>query len=313
MKKGIILLFAIIACTYNSLKAQAACPIIVKTTFRIITSGVNPCLRTVSFDFINPTSGNKRINLTITVSGVTVINTCIDATGMIGIQRNYTSSPFIVCSLSELEIAITPYTGNDCLGPCAPPIKSIGGSPLPVLFASFDASRSNANTVQLKWATVTETNNKGFSLERMTNGNSWEPVVFVNSQASEGNSNSKLNYQYTDLNNIKGITQYRIKQTDLDGNYKYSEIRAVQGEKQDARTVVFPTPSTDGNVTVLFADAASRDISLLDMTGRTLKQWKAYQNNSLAINSLTSGMYSVRTLNQATGLATTEKIIINAR
>lgn len=314
MKKRIILLFVIVASTYSSLQAQSSCPSIVRSTFRIITSGINPCLRSVSFDFINPSNGSKRINLTVNVNNVTMINTCIDASGQQSVQRNYTSSQFVSCSLNNVEVTITPFTGSNCgNNPCAPTVISIAGSPLPVVFTSFNASRNASNTVLLKWETVTEINNKGFGLERSTNGNDWEAIAFIASQAGDGNSNSRLGYQYTDLNTNKAITQYRIKQMDLDGNYKYSEVRAVQGDQQDARTVVFPNPSTDGNLTIVFADAAPRDISLLDMTGRTIKQWRGFQNNSLAISSLTTGMYTVRTLNKATGTMSTEKILINAR
>jgi len=275
---------------------------------------LTPCQKTISFVFSNPSAGSKSINLTVKVNSAEVLNTCIDASDHVDEQISYVSPQFTACPLSIVEATITPYTNGSCTGQsCTPIIKSGGGSTLPVLFASFSATRSTSNTVLLKWETVTEINNKGFGLERMTNVNSWERVSFITSQTANGNSNSRLSYQFTDLNNNKGISQYRIKQTDLDGNFKYSEIRAVPGDQQGAAILLFPNPSMDGKLTVLFANATPRAISLMDMTGRTVKQWSPYQNNSLFITGLTPGLYTIRSLNQASGTVDTEKIMINAR
>src|SRR5204863_532857 len=126
---------------------------------------------------------------------------------------------------------------------------SNGCIPLPVEFASFTATR-NHSSVLLNWETVTEHNSAGFAVERNINGN-WQQVAYILSQSAAGNSNSALTYQYNDLNTVKGIAQYRIKQVDLDNHSKYSTVRAVRGEGQIGKTIVFPNPSSDGKINMV--------------------------------------------------------------
>lgn len=311
MKKGILLLFTVVSLFTISLSAQTECPAIISSSFQMVNSSLDPCDRMISFDYVNPTSDEKRINLSVFVDGIQVINECIDVPGENGVQKNFVSQTFKACSASFIDVSISPYSGKSCTGiGCIPFSRSLNGSTLPVIISSFTATKTTASTVVLQWVTLTEINNRGFAIERNSNG-SWEQTGFVRSQSPDGNSSSKLNYQFTDINYNKGITQYRIKQTDLDGKSKYSEIRAVRGEQETAKTVVFPNPASDGNITVLFSDAAPRDISVLDMTGRTVKQWKAYQQQSLQVNNLVAGMYSIRAIDQSSGKVIVEKIIIN--
>jgi hypothetical protein len=183
---------------------------------------------------------------------------------------------------------------------------------LPVSYKSFTAAR-NHSIVALKWETAFEQNNSGFAIERNILG-TWEQVAFVPSQAADGNSNSALTYLYNDANNVRGITQYRLRQVDLDARSKYSDIRAVRGEGQAGNTIVYPNPSFDGRVSIVFEDATvSRDASLSDMAGRILKQWKGITNNNIQIDNLTPGMYSLRIVVPETGEQSVEKIIVSKR
>ena len=184
--------------------------------------------------------------------------------------------------------------------------------PLPVNFTSFSATRNNSN-VTLKWQTIWEQNSSGFAIERNTNG-SWEQVAFVNSQAPGGNSSDLLSYQYFDPNNSKGISQYRLRQVDFDNKSKYSEIRTVRGESQIGKIIVYPNPTLDGKVNVSFEDASvKRDVSLMDMSGRMIKQWKAVTNNQITIENLTPGMYTLKVVIPETGEQAVEKIVVNKR
>jgi hypothetical protein len=184
---------------------------------------------------------------------------------------------------------------------------------LPVHFAAFTATRNKAN-VSISWSTATEQNNSGFAVERNVNG-SWEQIAFVASQAFNGNSSSLLSYSYTDFNNVKGVSQYRIKQIDMDATGKYSDIKAVVGESMGGKTVVYPNPSDNGKVNVVFenASATSRDVTVSDMSGRIVKQLRGVTNNNVTIENLNPGMYSLRVVVPATGEQSVEKIVVNKR
>jgi hypothetical protein len=96
---------------------------------------------------------------------------------------------------------------------------------IPVELASF-TSIVNENNVTLKWQTAAEINNSGFEVERqnlspIAQGGIWGAVGFVEGR---GTSSKIQNYTYTDKNLMVGIYNYRIKQIDFDGSYKYSDL-----------------------------------------------------------------------------------------
>ncbi|HKO81717.1 MAG TPA: T9SS type A sorting domain-containing protein [Chitinophagaceae bacterium] len=180
---------------------------------------------------------------------------------------------------------------------------------LPVTFTSFTAKRDQS-AVALQWETSSELNNSGFALERGVNG-VWTELAFIPSRAPGGNSNSKLVYTYDDINTIRTISYYRIKQIDFNGVFKYSEVRSVTGENQKAKTTVYPNPSNNGKVNVVFEESDDKqDVVLVDMTGRLVKQWKAVRNN-IQINNLTPGIYHLRIVNSETGNQSIEKIVVS--
>jgi hypothetical protein len=184
--------------------------------------------------------------------------------------------------------------------------------PLPVNFKSFTAAR-NRNIVALKWTTASEQNNLGFEIQRLIGSGSWQTVSFVSSLATNGNSSSDLSYSYSDPNSTKGISQYRIRQIDIDQKSKYSEIRAVRGDGQNGKTIVYPNPAAaGGKINVVFEDAeGTRDVSLIDINGRLVKQWKNITNNNLQIENVTPGLYNLKVIVCETGEQTIEKIVVN--
>lgn len=94
---------------------------------------------------------------------------------------------------------------------------------LPVELTSFTAE-AIADEVLLKWKTASETNNRGFDIERKT-GIGWEKIAFVSGKI---NSTSPNSYSYLDdIIGESGVISYRLKQIDLDGSYTYSEIAEV--------------------------------------------------------------------------------------
>jgi hypothetical protein len=194
------------------------------------------------------------------------------------------------------------------------PLLAIECATLPVNLKSFTAARRNTYNVELKWETAQEENSKGFDVQRKLTNGGWQTVGFVATKAINGSSNSVLSYEFTDLNNAKGISQYRLRQLDIDGKQSYSLIRAVRGEGQKGKTIVYPNPSSDGKVNVVFEDKeVSRDVSLMDMNGRIIKQWKKVMNNTLQIENLVTGFYTLRIINTETGEQIVEKIVVKNR
>lgn len=184
---------------------------------------------------------------------------------------------------------------------------------LPIKLQSFTAVRERSNVI-LNWTTALEENNRGFYIQRLIGNGSWENLGYVTSQAINGNSSSPLHYEYADFNNNRGITQYRLKQMDIDGQFSYSLIRSVRGEGQKSNTIIYPNPTKDGKVTVVFEDDnISRNVSVVSMDGRIVKQWKNITGNTLQIENLVTGFYTVRIINNQTSEQVVEKIVVQSR
>ncbi len=96
-------------------------------------------------------------------------------------------------------------------------------TPLPIELLSFTAE-PNGNVVDLDWSTASEISNDYFTIERSEDGISFEAIATV---GGAGNSTSILYYTTVDYAPLDGISYYRLKQTDYDGKFEYSEIRSV--------------------------------------------------------------------------------------
>lgn len=101
-------------------------------------------------------------------------------------------------------------------------------TPLPVQLSYFRVSRQEGGSdVALSWATLSETNNLGFEVERR-NGATGSflklPGVFIPGHGTTVTPNS---YGYVDAGVGPGTWYYRLRQIDLDGTVTYSEPQSV--------------------------------------------------------------------------------------
>ncbi len=93
---------------------------------------------------------------------------------------------------------------------------------VPVELTSFTANALNGN-VALNWTTATETNNKGFEVQR-SNGGEYQTIGFVQ---GSGTSTQQHSYTYSDQNVVNGNYSYRLRQVDFDGSSEYSQVVEV--------------------------------------------------------------------------------------
>ncbi|MEJ2105053.1 MAG: T9SS type A sorting domain-containing protein [Ignavibacteriaceae bacterium] len=92
---------------------------------------------------------------------------------------------------------------------------------VPVELQNFTADVVD-NSVNLKWSTATETNNKGFEILRFTqNDNNWKRIGYV---PGFGTTTEIHHYAFVDEEVQAGQYQYRLKQIDFDGTSEYSNI-----------------------------------------------------------------------------------------
>ena len=136
-------------------------------------------------------------------------------------------------------------------------------NPLPIVLLSFTAA-INGEQIDLFWTTASEVNNDFFTIERTRDLSEWEIVTKL---PGAGNSSQTLSYQSIDPDPYLGVSYYRLKQTDFDGQFSYSEIVKVVFDVSTTLTF-FPNPPKD-RLTITSQNALSPDqVQLVDGIGK---------------------------------------------
>lgn len=131
--------------------------------------------------------------------------------------------------------------------------KLLNAGALPVELISFDAT-ANQNQVDLTWVTGSEKNNDFFTIERTVNGIDFEEVGEV---AGQGNSSIKNQYSFTDFRPKNGVSYYRLRQTDYNGESEYFEVKSVNIQKGEFVSNVYPNPAVMNRTTVFVEKTSS--------------------------------------------------------
>ena len=170
---------------------------------------------------------------------------------------------------------------------------------LPIELLYFNADVIENNRVLLTWATASEINNDYFTVERSVDGVDFEKVTTVK---GAGNSIEEINYSAIDESPYLGTSYYRLKQTDYDGKYEYSDIKTVNISKTSDFSIR-PNPAKN-RLEVLFteSDDAKVFIKILDMRGKLVySKWfetvKGYNQINLDLHTFSKGMYVITVVN----------------
>jgi Leucine-rich repeat (LRR) protein len=156
---------------------------------------------------------------------------------------------------------------------------------MPVTLVSFEGKSEN-NQTKLTWKTTSETNNKGFEVERSADARTFEKIGFVD---GSGDTREDQFYHFTDLNPF-AISYYRLKQLDYDGKFEYSKVIAV---KSDAAIVkVYPNPAQD-HLTIS-GISQKQPFSIVDGNGRIVIKGLVTDKQQIDITNLGVGRYVVR-------------------
>ena len=171
-------------------------------------------------------------------------------------------------------------TTGGYIGDLNPWAISANSTPLPVELMTFDA-KAEGKHVRLKWSTASEINNDYFTIERAGKDNMDEFDFITNVNSQMNNSTVTLNYEAWDYNPLPGLQYYRLKQTDFDGQFTYSDIKPVYfGESKTFEiSNVYGLMESQGEFKVEFVYDSEMplDLVLTDMEGRVV-----YKQNGIA-------------------------------
>ncbi|MBS1516421.1 MAG: T9SS type A sorting domain-containing protein [Bacteroidetes bacterium] len=174
-------------------------------------------------------------------------------------------------------------------------------NPLPVELSEFTSAVSR-NDVKLKWTTVSEQNSSKFEIERkVSSSDSWARIGSVN---AAGNSSQPKSYAYDDLRLQTGKYKYRLKQIDVNGTFKYYDLRneVEVGMPKDFRmSQNYPNPfNPTSKIDYELPFDSKVEIRIYDMTGREMsvlvnqQQTAGYYTVQFNGAGLSSGTYFYR-------------------
>ena len=206
------------------------------------------------------------------------------------------------------EVAYTTVSGNG--GVVIEGIQqAYTASDLPISLLQLTASVFNKTEVAINWTTVSEINNKYFTVQRSNDGVTFEDIAKI---AGSENSVSKQSYQLIDSTPLNGVSYYRLKQTDVDGKETYSSIISVNISSSESELTAFPNPTISYlNLKISNASLKSLNYLIYNLEGKLIFQ-QPIKDNLTTINTSTliSGTYILR-VTKGNSLIKSFKIIKN--
>jgi len=137
---------------------------------------------------------------------------------------------------------------------------SLDCSILPVELSSFTAEYApDLDIVDLLWTTESERSNDYFQVEKSIDGINF---TTINIMKGVGDSDYQSQYYTVDENPHKGVNFYRLKQVDVNGQFKYSDVVSVNilDDFYDMLSL-FPNPTT-GLTEVVFNSYTKEEVTL---------------------------------------------------
>ena len=165
------------------------------------------------------------------------------------------------------------------------------GNPVPVRFVDISARSIDATTNAISWSTASEVNNELFTIERKMEGEG--DFNAVGELPGAGMSNEIKYYNFVDMNVPAGIrAYYRVKQTDYNGEFDYSDIVMVDMQLP-MEVVVYPNPS-NGAFVVQVADNSEFNAELYDLRGNLINTWNGIGKCDAQTDGLQPGLYNMK-------------------
>jgi len=192
-----------------------------------------------------------------------------------------------------------PATGGQFRGVAlAPQAVSV----LPLNLLSFNAVYNNG-VVNTSWTTANEVNTSNFIVERSADGSHFTGIGTVTAK----DNFSINNYTFDDIAPLEGVSYYRLKMTDKDGSYTYSQVVKIN-RVLAASFNCYPNPVTAGMLTVnLPASGSNAVIQVVSLQGAVIASYNIAPNamqSAINVSALSSGQYILVYRNTATTLTT---------
>ncbi|ELR71003.1 hypothetical protein C900_03133 [Fulvivirga imtechensis AK7] len=171
---------------------------------------------------------------------------------------------------------------------------------LPVELMTFNAAM-HGEAALLKWATASELNNDYFTIEKTTDLEHFEEIGIVQ---GKGTTDERSDYEFYDRDPSYGISYYRLKQTDFDGTFTYSEVTKIDNKtgSEVPGFKMYPVPNRGEHLTIRATGLSSDEecaLAIVNLQGQLVYQGsvRIYNNEEVTLNfgqKLPQGIYTLR-------------------
>ena len=186
---------------------------------------------------------------------------------------------------------------------------------LPITLIAFDTRATTDNKVEVTWATAEEINNSFFTIERSRDALNFETVGFTE---GAGNSIAIIDYTFIDQNPLDGVSYYRLKQTDFNGEFDYSEVSRISlNLEQSSVHQVVPNPVEQGQTfTIEYPVSVAQDVSVSITSASGINTLNTRFNVTpevgkikVSTHNMSKGLYFIRIIDRNLN-SITKKVII---
>jgi hypothetical protein len=174
--------------------------------------------------------------------------------------------------------------------PCLP---SGSCTPLPIELLSFKGENINGKN-RLEWITASETGNDYFEIERSNDGLGFEMIKKVD---GAGNSNTTSYYSIIDDHTPFGISYYRLRQVDFNGETSISPIVVITNKSLNSDHDIILMKEDDQLIVKFYSGSNQAMIlRIMDVTGKInyrdqLSVEEGINEIHLNTSNLQSGLY----------------------
>jgi len=204
-----------------------------------------------------------------------------------GIVLSYNNPTITVSNISDTHILnnSTKYVTTASIS---------AGTPLPITLLEFNATPTQDQEVVLTWQTASEIDNDYFTIERSKDDNNWNEIGEVE---GAGNSTITLDYNLLDPLPFLGVSFYRLKQTNFDGEFTYSEKRKIIFDNSTNKKIsIYPNPTYSR----VIVRGVHSELTIYNIIGeiinhKTIQHVLSPTSYQLDLSSLTVGIYYIKT------------------
>jgi hypothetical protein len=173
---------------------------------------------------------------------------------------------------------------------------------LPIELLSFTAT-AKKKEVDLNWTTASEIDNDYFTVQRSKDGIDFSDIGSV--QAGTAPKGIQK-YNFVDFDALEGRSYYRLKQTDLDGAFNFSDIRMVDLDEWETPLTAYPNPVTNEKISLDFHSALESPtrVTLYDLAGRIVLEDIIAEGINIYTMDLANtppGVYMIKGVNAKSG------------